>query len=347
MTRGSPSHPSILQSAGKPARPGLALGFAVALCVAGVSLTASTPSFADSSHQPAILEARVDGGVLRVLGLNLSGGTTRVTLGGLPLGVVSATATQLEALVPTTLAAGSYLLTLTVGTGKSGEDNSRYDEFWITIGAIGPKGSPGPQGPAGSPGSQGATGPMGLQGVQGPPGPVGNDGATGAQGPAGPAGLTGPAGPSGALASFDALAGLACNIANTRDACRGVTKITFDKATYDVSLACQPLTAARPTLTFRYNTSGLVPGQYLHLFSNVMNFHFTMLSADQTGTRVYPTCPGEVVVANFSVRGQPSTGFTAGSFIVNAGSCVNVTVVPGPGIECTITMNGNQLTLVR
>ena len=194
----------------------------LALCVASAMLAASTPTFADSSHDPAITEARADGGMLHILGLNLGGGKPKVTLGTLALSVVSMTATQIDALVPPTVVPGSYLLTVSLAKSKSGSDDGngdgKYDEFWVTIGAAGPQGLVGPQGAAGKDGAMGPAGPVGpagtngaagvqgpagrdgAQGSQGPSGPqgiAGLHGATGAQGPAGPQGPQGPSGPSG------------------------------------------------------------------------------------------------------------------------------------------------------
>ncbi len=198
MTRTNQSHSFLARSAGRPARRSLAIGIAFALGMAGASLTASTPCFADSSHQPAITEARADGGMLHIFGLNLGTARPNVTLGVLPLSVVSTTATQIDALVPASVAPGSYLLTVSLGRNKGSDDSSQYDEFWVTLGAAGPqgaKGDEGPQGPAGAPAKDGATGP------QGPAGPAGPQGLPGAGGPQGPMGATGSAGPQGVAGS--------------------------------------------------------------------------------------------------------------------------------------------------
>jgi hypothetical protein len=69
-------------------------------------LTASLPSFADSSHQPAITEVRAEVGMIHIFGLNLGGASPRVTLGSLSLPIASATPTQIDALIP----AGSVVL---------------------------------------------------------------------------------------------------------------------------------------------------------------------------------------------------------------------------------------------
>ncbi len=179
----------------------LSAPIALALCVAGTTLAASLPSFADSWRQPAITEAHADGAVLRVLGLNLAGGKPRVTLGTQPLTVVSMTSTQIDALIPASVVPGSYLLTVKLDKGKGGggdrDDDGKYDEFWVTIGAAGPQGPAGAIGPAGPAGPPGSPGPAGAAGGQGPAGAPGQDGAAGPQGPAGPTGPQGAQGPQG------------------------------------------------------------------------------------------------------------------------------------------------------
>jgi hypothetical protein len=120
------------------------------------------------------------------------------------------TDTTLQAQLPSGFAAGDYLLTVSTGNGTTD-----YDEYNLTIGAVGPqgpkgdtggigekgdKGDGGPvgaQGPIGLTGPAGATGPQGPAGPQGIQGPVGETGTTGAQGPAGPVGATGATGPVG------------------------------------------------------------------------------------------------------------------------------------------------------
>jgi hypothetical protein len=99
----------------------------------------------------------------------------RVTLDNVALVLVSSTNQTVVAKLPTSLAAGSYLLSLT-------NSSSQTATFTVTLGAVGPA---GPQGPKGATGAAGATGPAGPQGPKG---------ATGATGPAGPQGQAGPAG---------------------------------------------------------------------------------------------------------------------------------------------------------
>lgn len=87
-------------------------------------------------------------------------------IGATPLTVASFTANSLVAYVPSTLAAGDYLLTVT---------NSGGSATWtLTYGAVGPR---GPQGPRGVRGLTGVQGPQGIQGATGAPGATGATGA--------------------------------------------------------------------------------------------------------------------------------------------------------------------------
>ncbi len=79
---------------------------------------------------------------------------------------------------------GDFLLEVITGNGVQ-----HYDEYDLTIGAVGPQ---GPQGDTGPVGPRGETGPVGPQGETGPAGPQGPSGA-GSPGPQGPAGPAGPA----------------------------------------------------------------------------------------------------------------------------------------------------------
>lgn len=173
-----------MNTAKRPALARVAACAALALLVTATTL----PALADSSHQPMITAARPEGALLHITGLNFGGGTPAVTLGGLPLTLASTTATGIDAVLPG-MAPGTYLLTLAIDSGadsrRVNDDGSKYDEFWVTIGAA------GPQGPASRDGVDGATGAVGPQG---PAGAVGATGATGAQGPVG---ATGPQGPAG------------------------------------------------------------------------------------------------------------------------------------------------------
>lgn len=189
----------------------------VALALA-TGLGAAMPVFA-APDPPAITEARADAGIVRITGTDLGGAAPRASLGSVPLVIVAASATQIDALLPPGLAPGSYLLSLAFGN----KANAPYDEFWITIGAA------GPQGPAGKDGATGPAGPQGPQGV------AGKEGATGSMGPQGPSGPPGPQGPAGGGAiSIAALAGLPCTVAM----CPGVTSLAFDSLTSAAVFSC-------------------------------------------------------------------------------------------------------------
>lgn len=100
-----------------------------------------------------------------------------VKIGSTALTVASFTSTSLIASVPSTLAAGDYILTVT---------NSGGSATWaLTYGAVGPQGAAGTQGPLGFQGATGAMGPQGFKGDKGdpgnagPPGPKGDTGRPG------------------------------------------------------------------------------------------------------------------------------------------------------------------------
>jgi hypothetical protein len=314
------------------------------LCIAALLFAASTLAFADSPHDPAITEARAEGGMLHILGLNLSGARPQVTLGTLPLSVVSMTPTQIDALVPANVVPGSYLLTVTLGKSKSVsdglKDDAKSDEFWVTIGAA------GQQGPAGTAGLQGAMGPIGPQGIPGVAGAAGRDGASGAQGPIGPQGMPGPAGASGALSSIEALAGLACNVVNARDVCQGVTAITFDAATNGLGFFCQP-SGERPTLHLVYDLRGLHQGQTVRVLSNpYSNLSRSLLTFSSNSSLSESTCPGAVNVFTF-ILGVSQLVQAPQSLTVNGGSCSGVVLLPNSSVECTVTMDGDQFIRIQ
>ena len=260
----------------------IAARIAIAFALAGASLAVSTPIHAESSHQPAIIAARADGAFLRVEGFEFGAGKPLVTLGGVNVVVVASTATRVDALVPAELVPGSYLLTLTAAKANKADDGgdaSRYDEFWVTIGAAGPQGvagpagpvgpmgatgAMGPAGPVGTTGAMGPVGPMGPQGPQGLQGPAGfpgkegpagkdglmglpgKDGLPGPQGPEGPQGPQGPIGPPGVpgvgtVGSIQSLAGLPCTVA----ACPGSTTVAFDPLTSRMALTCARVAGVR------------------------------------------------------------------------------------------------------
>ena len=68
---------------------------------------------------------------------------------------------------------------------------SVFDEFWLTLGAVGPQGPAGANGATGPAGATGTQGPAGAVGPAGPQGPQGATGATGPQGPPGPSDVSG------------------------------------------------------------------------------------------------------------------------------------------------------------
>jgi hypothetical protein len=181
-----------MNTAKRPPLARLPASVVLALLIAGATLTASLPSLASATPQPLITEVQPVDGLLRISGFNMGGTATAITLGGRVLRVVGVTSTGVDAELPQ-FAPGSYLLTLTVGSGGS----QRSDEFWVTLGALGPQ---GPAGADGAVGPQGPAGPAGATGQQGLAGPVGPQGMTGAQGPTGAAGAQGPMGPQGSTA---------------------------------------------------------------------------------------------------------------------------------------------------
>ena len=148
---------------------------------------ASTQVLADD-FVPRIDRVEVDltGGALFITGQGFPLREPVVTLGNVALDVVTASATDIVAKVPTDLAPATYLLVVDATL-----------RFAVSVGDIGPPGPPGAKGdtgPQGPPGARGDTGPQGPQGIQGD---VGQQGATGAQGPAGPTGAQGEPGPQG------------------------------------------------------------------------------------------------------------------------------------------------------
>ena len=143
----------------------------------GLVLTAMTAQAAAGPPLIASAEVGTDGATLVLAGVNFvvtptdtedpDAGTPpapSVSLALTPLPVTASSTTSATATLPTTLAAGTYLVVLT-----------RSDEAlavsYLTTGAIGPQGSPGttgPAGPAGRKGLPGATGPEGSAGPEGP-----------------------------------------------------------------------------------------------------------------------------------------------------------------------------------
>ena len=97
-------------------------------------------------------------GQIDIFGTGFGADQPVVTLEGIPVVVVSHTATEIVVTMPAGTVPGTYLLTVSqVPSGPFGGGAS--SDFYVTVGAE------GPQGPQGVPGPAGPTGP------QGPPGP--------------------------------------------------------------------------------------------------------------------------------------------------------------------------------
>jgi hypothetical protein len=171
-----------------------ALNFAASLAALSVIAVASVPAWGADKNLPAIINALpefdTNPAQVTIAGSNFGVAKPIVMLDGIPLTVPISTSTAATALLPSNLAPGTYLLTL---TNTDAADAGNTAEFNLTLGAVGPKGDKGDQGPVGS---QGPPGPQGLQGPQGPIGPQGFQGFTGLQGLQGIQGPAGPQGPS-------------------------------------------------------------------------------------------------------------------------------------------------------
>ena len=164
------------------------VGFRTLGALAAAALFASASLVhAASARDPVISEARANESQTRLLvtGSDLPTTSPRLFLGigTAPLVVTLATPTRIEALLPAGIEPGTYLLSLTGPQASgAGAGGPRGDEFWVTLGAVGPTGAQGVAGPQGATGATGQTGPAGPTGASGPQGPQG------AQGPVGPAG---------------------------------------------------------------------------------------------------------------------------------------------------------------
>jgi type VI protein secretion system component Hcp len=114
----------------------------------------------------------LDGGTLSIKGRNFNFvNLLEVMLGELgPLNIVGTTDIEITADLPSGIADGDYLLTV-----SKGDAPSQRDAYNLTIGQ-GPPGPEGPAGPQGPQGPQGFRGPQGQRGPEGPPGSAG-DGA--------------------------------------------------------------------------------------------------------------------------------------------------------------------------
>lgn len=322
------------------------------LAAFAVAAALSGPALADSKNDPLIVEARANGAqtALEIRGYNLAGTKPVLTLGTLatPLQILSATSTRMEALLPAGIEPGSYLLALTVKKKeKNGRDDDDGDErgdiFWVTIGAAGPAGKDGIAGPAGQ---AGASGPMGPQGLPGPTGATGPQGPAGQQGAVGPMGPPGAPGTGGTLVSFDALAGMPCNVANTGNACRGTTALEFDPATKRMEFACIP-TSPRSVLRVFIQPSVWSPEH--HIGISVLPSTLGVGPYDIEYNAGYfkflvDVCEGTVVTVNlvrYSVTPNPPA---VPVLVANGGSCVSASLPADASVSCTLTVSGNAFT---
>jgi hypothetical protein len=135
---------------------------------------------------------------ITISGVDFGTAAPAVDLDGTVLTVVSNNSSTIVAKLPSGLAPGSYILTVS-------PRNSLIPALFVaTYGAVGPQGpmgligATGATGATGPAGPVGATGATGAQGTVGAMGPAGATGATGATGPAGPVGATGATGAAGA-----------------------------------------------------------------------------------------------------------------------------------------------------
>ena len=156
-----------------------------AILVLASSLGIASGALATDGRRPAlaITEAvpDVERGEITIRGEGFGDEPCRVILGEAELSVVSATRTEIVALLPAGILSGSYRLEVFEGRGRRRSNHLDVAIVALPTGPPGPGGPPGPEGPPGE------------------PGPVG---------PRGPAGLPGP--PGSALSSFEALAGMPC-----------------------------------------------------------------------------------------------------------------------------------------
>jgi len=328
-----------------PRRPAVTLRRAVAAAL--ITLCAAPlPAAADSSHQPAIVATRVESGLLRIVGFDLSGKSLRVTLGGVGLAIVSATPTEVVAVVPASMADGSHLLTLSLGPG--GNDDSKHDEAWITLGGTGPAGAAGPAGRDGQPGATGPIGPAGPQGPQGVPGPAGSAGAAGRDGQDGAAGAQGPEGPAGppGASLYQSLAGQACVVS----ACPGTTAISFDPKTTDLRVSCVKIPGTN-RLAIQGTQGAAQRANYIYggtlaFSSDIQGFDGQFDTRTAFSASVGGLCTGQRVSVTLTLH------YAAGALIVNGGTCHNVSLMnvyytaylpyQTAKVTCDFIMNGNQ-----
>jgi trimeric autotransporter adhesin len=135
----------------------------LSLTSAALLLIISAP-LVSHAQTPVIEDATVNlaKSYISLAGSNFSptGVAPTVTVGGTSHTVHSFTNTAMVVDVPSSLAAATYLVTVTNSVPHSGATN-------VTVGAVGPQGPTGPAGPQGPAGATGATGPSGPQGPAG------------------------------------------------------------------------------------------------------------------------------------------------------------------------------------
>lgn len=276
---------------------------AVALLATAFSL-GTTAARADATPGPIITEVDADAAtaVLHIHGANFGTVAPRVTLGNsAPLTVTLASPTQVDALLPVGATPGTYLLGLTLSqAGKSSADSALNDEFWVTLGAVGPPGAPGAPGAAGA---AGATGPQGPAGPQGPQGPKGD---TGAAGPKGDPGVAGPAGADGAPgAPAQCFAGpqlgQACNTS------LGPGSVTIATAPDNsVSFVCTPTPS--PTLPMLWQAVAILGGGS-PAFLQIQAFVTTPVPADTLVTLEIAQAPQGAQLGALPALVIPAGGF--------------------------------------
>ena len=145
---------------------------------------------------------------VKIYGRNFNCNDLIVTLGDygpLTVNVCSPDPSEIEAVLPSDIQAGDYLLKI-----QRGHSVFKSDTYNLTIGAVGPegpqgeqglqgtKGDKGDQGTQGVKGDQGDQGIQGIQGVKGDQGDKGDQGIQGIQGVKGDQGDQGPPGADGA-----------------------------------------------------------------------------------------------------------------------------------------------------
>jgi hypothetical protein len=142
------------------------------IAVVALALAMAVPVSAQPTSAPLITSAQPDftTATLKIDGTSLPA-SPQVTLGGLRLTVLTASASEIVTALPSQIVPATYWLVV-YGTGK----NATSATFAVTVGAVGPQGPAGESGPPGIQGPVGPVGPQGPAGPQGPPGPAGPGG---------------------------------------------------------------------------------------------------------------------------------------------------------------------------